>query len=178
MKALSFARAFVASFALVALVYLGSLLPGALAGVPLPLPGTSGPSLGDTTTNLFTIEQSLQNQTFSQFSSFTTLTSTASTQNSCTQLLNGMTLLTVTLGGTGAVCLPAAKAGTIVQVSNNTSQTVNIFGVTPTTQGLGSGGNDFINGTIATTAYTGLTNGKTSFCVVPLAGNWWCSSGS
>lgn len=172
MRALSLCKAFGASFALVLSGWL------VLGGTPLPLPGTSGPSLGDTTTNLYTIEQSLQNNQFSQFISYTTLTSTASTQAGCTQLQPGMSFLTTTLSGPGAVCLPQAKAGTSLQIANNTSQTVNIFGVTPTTQGLGAGANDYINGTIATTAYAGMTNGKNADCFVPQNGMWWCTSGN
>lgn len=176
MKALKIAG-FCAAFALIVASYFNY----ATAGVPLPLPGTSGPSLGDTTTNLYTLMQAMQNNRTAQFTSYTTQTggNPGSGQNQCQQLTYGFSFLTYTLGGTGSVCLPPAIAGSEMDISNNTSQTVNIFTVTPTTLSLGAGApNDYINGSIGTSAYTGLTNGKTSQCIAMQAGNWWCTSGN
>lgn len=177
MKALNIARAFGASFALVLVGALGY----ALATVNIPLPGTNGPFLGDTVTNLYTVLQGAQNNQLSQYTSYTTQTGgvPGSTQPNCQPLGYGMSFLTYALSGTGSVCLPQAKGGTSLQIANQTGQTINIFTITPTSQSLGAGApNDYINGTVGTTAYTGLTNGKNADCFVPQNGNWWCTSGN
>ena len=172
MKALSLARAlsvFLASVLGVSLAYGGSVLP---------LPGISGPSLGDPTTNLFSIEGSLQNNTFSNFSSFTTLTVSAANTTS-TVLNTGFTLLTAAVGTTGTLMLPTAKPGTNVLVANNTAQIVILYGngVSPFTPG----GIDYVNGFAFSAAAANpygsayvVTNGTTVNCFVPQGGNWWC----
>jgi hypothetical protein len=162
-------RGFGAAFAL---VLLGFLV--AKAASVLPLPGTNGPSLGDPTTNIYSIEQSLQNNTFSNYSSVTTV-STTLTQAGCTQLNGGMTFLTATLGGTGSVCLPTAKPAADVYIANNTGQTVNIYS---SVTSWSSTQTDAINGTTGTTAYTNMTNGKSAECFAPAGGSWWCVSGN
>lgn len=164
----NFGRGFGAAFALVTLGFLM-----AKAASVLPLPGTNGPSLGDPTTNLYSITQALQNNTFNNYYSVTTV-STTLTQAGCTQLNYGMTFLTATLGGTGSVCLPTARPGADVYVADNTGQTVDIFSsVTAwsTTQ------TDAINGTAGTSAYTSMTNGLSVECFAPAGGSWWCVSG-
>ena len=164
MKALKLAVAFIAfSFP-------------AFAGANLSLPGTTGPSLGDTNANLYTYGQALQNNSFASTISYATLTSTSSLQSGCTLLGYGFSFLTTSLSAAGAACLPSAKPGSEVDFVNNTGQVVSVYGVTPTTLGLGAGGNDFINGTIATTNMV-LTNAFSAQCIAYAPGNWWCQRG-
>jgi len=171
MKALRLIRAFIASFAL-------ALGTPAMAGNVIPPAGVTGPWLGDFNVNLSTIVQALQQNAFVSQFSLTTMTTTLSTQAGCTQLNYGYTFLTVTLGGAGSVCLPAAKNSAEVDIANNTSQQVSIYGVTPSTAALGVGGTDYINGVAGTTNYAGLTNGKITQCIAIINGSWWCSSGN
>jgi hypothetical protein len=169
MKAFQLARAFGAGFALV--------LVGAIVGysaVVLPLPSASGPTLGDPTTNLYSVVQGLQNNQYTNYFSVTSI-DTTSGQANCTQLTYGMTYLTQSLSGTGYVCLPTAKPGTETFIFNNTGQTVDIYGSATTAQ---AGVQDNINGTVGTSAYAGMTNGKNADCFVPALGNWACSSGN
>jgi hypothetical protein len=165
----NFGRGFGAAFAL---VLLGFIV--ARAASVLPLPGTNGPSLGDTITNLYSVTQALENNTFSNYYSITTV-STTLTQAGCTQLNTGMTFLTATLGGTGAVCLPTARPAADVYIANNTGQTVDVFS---SATAWSTAQNDAINGTTGTTAYTGMTNGKSAECFAPAGGSWWCVSGN
>ena len=174
MKALSFARAFGAAFALVLVGFLAGH-----AGSVLPLPSASGPSLGDPTTNLYSVTQALQNNTTSNFFSFTTIT-VAAGQTTSTQLQPGFNFLTAAVGVTPTMALPTAKPGSDIQIINNTGVGLALFGsATPFTPG----GQDYINNVIGNTlnaggsAY-GVGNGKVAQCVVPQGGNWWCVTGN
>jgi hypothetical protein len=168
MKALKLTRAFGASFALVLVGFLA-----AQAGSVLPRPSVNGPSLGDPVTNLDSVVQALQNNTTSNFTSFTTLTVGAGAATS-TALAYGFNFLTAASGTTPGVTLPQAKPGADVVVVNNTGQGLNLFaGATPFT----AGGIDYINGVAGTTPYVQTSNGKSVQCIVPQGGNWWCVSG-
>jgi hypothetical protein len=150
----------------------GLVLLGALAHAALTLPGVQGPYLGDSQTNLYTIVQAIQ-QDSGRNSTVALSVSQTATQAGCTQLdLNGLQEVK-TSAGTGNVCLPTAVAGKVVRIGNASGQTINIFGsartFTPGTQ-------DTINGTAGTTAYTGLTSGKTALCAAIANGTWYCGS--
>ncbi len=169
MKALQYFRAFGASFALILVGFLA-----AQGGSVLPLPSVSGPSLGDPTTNLYSVVQQLQLNQTSNFTSFTTLTVGAGALTS-TQLQPGFNLLTAASGTTPGVTLPTAKPGSDVSVSNNTGQGLNIFaGAQPFTPN----GVDYINNVAGTTPYVNTSNGKTAQCISPQGGSWWCVSGN
>ncbi len=154
-------------------------IPMANAGSVLPLPSVSGPSLGDPTSNIYSIIQQLQLNTTSNFTSFTTLT-VAAGPLTATQLQYGFNFLTAASGTTVSVVLPQAKPGAQILIANGTSQGIQVFAAVPTSTlpGSGAGSFDYINGSIGTTAYvnTSLT-AKTVDCIVPVLGSWWCSSG-
>ncbi len=175
MKALKLVRALGGVFALV--------LAGALyanAGSVLPRPSVTGPSLGDPTTNIDSITQALQNNTFSNFFSYTTLTVAAGNTTS-TLIQPGFNYLTAAVGVTATMLMPTAKPGANVIIVNNTGVSVDLLGngnnpFTP-------GGIDYVNGnvsagtsTVAAGVYV-LTNGFSADCFAPQGGNWWCQSG-
>ncbi len=175
MKALNLARAFGVSFAL---VLVGSI--AGFSGSVLQRPSVSGPSLGDPNTNLDTVVQALQNNTFANYFSLTTLTVAAGNTTS-TVLQQGFNFLTASVGVTGTLTLPTAKPGANLLVVNNTGVGVLLFGngSNPFT----AGGIDYVNGAAssgtgvpATTTYV-LTNSLSADCYVPQGGNWWCQSG-
>mgnify|MGYP001605046248 CR=1 FL=1 len=175
MKAFKLARAFGGVFALV----LASALY-ANAGSVFQRPSVSGPSLGDPNTNLDSITQGLQNNTFSNFFSFTTLTIAAGNTTS-TLIQPGFNFLTAAVGATGTMIMPTAKPGANVIIVNNTGANVLLFGnsANPFTPG----GIDYVEGaissgtsTLATATYV-LTNGLSADCYAPQGGNWWCQSG-
>lgn len=163
--------------AMFALLLFG-LIVAARAGSVLPLPSVTGPTLGDPTTNLYSIMQALQNNTTSNYYSFTTLTVNAG-PNTATQLQYGFNFLTAASGTTPSLVLPTAKPGAQILIANNTAQNLAIYAsVSPYTVGL----TDSINGTVGSTAYVPLTgtNGgfaKTVDCIAPQGGNWWCTTG-
>ena len=174
MKALRLARAFCGAFALA----LAGVSPG-YAGSVLPLPSVSGPTLGDPTSNVYSIIQQLQLNTTSNFTSFTTLTVLAG-QATSTQIPYGFSFLTAASGATVTVSLPKAMPGADISIANNTGQGVAVFGSpTPFTPG----GQDYINNVIGNALAAGggpyrIGNGQTTQCIVPQGGNWWCVTGN
>ena len=158
------ARAFGASFALVLL--------GAVAMAVIQLPGTNGPSLGDANANIYTIVDALTKQNQNGFTSGLSVSQTA-TQVACTQLNLNPFQEVKTSAGTGSVCLPTALPGKLVIIGNASGQTIDIFG---SNTFFLSGTQDQINGTAGSTAYTGLTSGKTAVCMTPVGGFWYCGS--
>lgn len=178
MKALNLMRASVVAFAL-ALIAMPLAYSQQRSSVQIPAPGTTGPSLGDTNTNLSTIAQGLQNNNFANAFSYTTLTVSAGATTS-TILQYGMNFLTAAVGTTATVILPTAKPGTEIFIANNTGQGVAIFG---STSPFTPGGIDYINNvagnTVAATPPYAIPTGKNAVqCFVPQGGNWWCASGS
>lgn len=172
MKALRLARAFGGAFALVMVI-----APVVYAGSVLPLPSVSGPSLGDPTTNISSIMQALQNNTYSNYFSYTTLTIGASATTGATQMQYGVNFLTAASGTTPTVALPTAKPGANIIIINNTAQGLNIIASpNPFTVGLTDG----INGTFGSpnTPYQNASNGKIADCWSPVGGSWWCASGN
>ncbi len=172
MKALRLARALCGAFALV-------WANVSYAGSVLPLPSVSGPSLGDPTTNIYSIVQQLQNNTTSNFTSFTTLATVAG-QATSTAIPYGFSFLTAAVAITGSISLPTAKPGADISIVNNTGVGVAIFG---STSPFTPGGQDYINNVIGNTLNAGggpyfLGNGKTTQCIVPQGGFWWCVTGS
>lgn len=151
------------------------------SSVQIPRPSVNGPSLGDPTTNIDSIAQGLQNNTFSNVFSYTTFTVAAGNTTS-TVLQPGFNFLTGAVGTTGTMSLPTAKPGTNIVVVNNTGVGVLLFGngSNPFT----AGGIDYVQGKVssgtgapATATYV-LTNGFVTDCYVPQGGNWWCQAGS
>ena len=170
MKALRLATAFCAAFALATIIAVQCF-----AGNAISLPGTTGPSLGDTNANLSTYGQALQNETFANFTSFTTVTVAAS-NTTATLALPGVNFLTAAIGTTGTMALPTAKPGANVQIINNTGQGMNLVpNPTPYTAG---GTDDINNSSSATAAYVNMSNGKVADCFAPAGGHWWCQSGN
>ncbi len=174
MKALHLVRAFCVAFVL---FVIGA--PFAYSGSVLPLPSVNGPSLGDPTTNIYTMMQQLQLNTTSNFTSFTTIT-VAAAQASATQMQFGYNFLTAAVAVTGAIAMPTAKPGADVVIANNTGVGVAIFG---STAPFTPGGQDYINNVIGNSLAAGggpyrIGNGQTAECVVPQGGNWWCVTGN
>lgn len=147
--------------------------------VIIPLPSVSGPSLGDPTSNLYTVIQGLQNNTYVNSFSYTTIT-VAAGQTTSTVLQYGMNFLTAAVGTTATMVMPTAKPGAELFIANNTGQGVALFGSnTP----FVTGSQDFINNvagnTVAATPPYGIGTSKTVVqCFVPQGGNWWCSAGN
>jgi hypothetical protein len=155
------------------------LLAASLAvGSPttLPLPGVNGPSLGDPTTNLYSLTFAYGTQT-GLFSSDVTTIDQTSGQANCTQIGNSAITSSLhrlkTSAGTGYICLPTAIAGRVIYFGNATGQTIDIYS---SAASYTSGTADTINGTAGSTAYTGLTTGKNAVCFTPVNGVWYCSS--
>ena len=160
------ARAFGAAFALVIL--------GFVAHATIPLPGQTGPSMGDTNANIYSLTNAITLNNQLGFHSGLSVSQTT-TQAACTQLDNNPQQEVKTSASTGSVCLPTAFAGRQIQIGNATTQTIDLFGSAAT---FVSGTQDTINGTAGTSAYTGLTSGKNADCFSPANGAWYCSSGS
>lgn len=170
---LKFAKSFGASFAL---VLLGAL---AYAGVTtLPYPSVNGPFLGDSFNNLYTITQAYVTGSGLGAADLGSISQTSGQAN-CTQIgVSGQQQSTLhratTSASTGYVCLPTARAGTIIYIANVTGQTVDLYSnavsFTPGTA-------DKINGTAGTTAYTALTSSVHYVtCFSPVNGNWYCAA--
>lgn len=178
MKSLRFARAFGGAFALVLLgiVAHASVSPfwggngiGATTG---QTPTTAGPWLGDYTfniSNLFVAHSRLAGVGYSPAIS----ASQTSGQANCTQLLNDGLQEIKTSASTGYVCLPTAQAGKMVFIGNASTQTIDIYS---SATSFTSGTADTINGTAGTSAYTGLTSGKSAICFAANNGAWYCGS--
>ena len=175
MKLLKFGRAFGAAFALVLVGFVAAQAnvslfwgyPAGSAGTP-----TQGPWLGDNYYNIYTIFVAHTRLAGVGFLSLTTISQT-SAQANCTQLGNDGLIEAKTSASTGYLCLPAAIAGKMVFIGNATGQTIDLY--SSATSYLAAGA-DTINGTIGTTAYTGLTNGKNAVCFAANNGAWYCGS--
>jgi len=168
---LKFARALGASFALVLLGFL------AAQAVPttLPLPTIPGPFLGDSFNNLYTVSSNYLAGRGHGAINLGSISQTSGQAN-CTTIagINDSKLFQATTSAsTGYICLPTAYAGVEVIIANATGQTVDIYS-NATSYTVGTA--DKINGTAGTSAYTGLTSGKTAICVSPVNGLWYCGS--
>jgi|HubBroStandDraft_1064217.scaffolds.fasta_scaffold24801_3 hypothetical protein len=154
---------------------LGLVLAASCAwATQLPLPAVNGPYLGDQLNNLYQV--TLAYITESGMESHPSLSASQTAgQANCTQLDQSALQEVLTSASTGYVCLPPAQSGKEVLIANASGQTIDLYGsATPAV----SGTQDYINGTIGTTAYTNLTNGKSADCFVPHTGFWYCSSGN
>ena len=141
----------------------------------LSLPAVNGPYLGDQIDNLYGIYQAFIQTAGHGATSVTTISQT-STQANCTQLGSNSLQQLKTSASTGYVCLPTALQGKVVMISNATGQSIDIYG--SATEAV-SGTEDYINGTIGTTAYTGLTSSEAlTICMSPVNGFWYCISGT
>lgn len=145
----------------------------ASAVATINLPAVNGPSLGDYNANIYTLTQAITNANQMSFTP-TLSASQTTTQAGCSQMTTTM-LNVSTSAGTGSVCLPTAFAGREIYINNPTGSTIDLFGSATTAV---AGTQDTINGTTGTTAYTGLTTGKTTTCFSPANGTWACASGS
>jgi len=169
MKLLSLARAAGVAFAL---VLLGAVAQANLAGHwNGTTPSVQGPWLGDTNVNIYTLWTATTNQTGRTYWPALSVSQTAAQAN-CTQLNTGVSEVK-TSAATGYVCLPTGNAGRVVMIGNASGQTIDIYGSASTAV---SGTQDTINGTVGTTAYTGLTTGKSTVCFTANAGAWYCGS--
>ena len=166
MKLFSTARSFGAGFALVML--------GFVAHATIPLPGDTGPSLGDPSANIYSLTNAITLNNQMGYTSGISVSQT-SAQANCTQLNNNPLQEIKTSASTGYVCLPTATPGRQMQIGNATTQTIDIYGSAAT---FVSGTQDTINGTTGTTPYTGLTSGKNADCFSPTGGAWYCTAGS
>lgn len=144
------------------------------ASAVIPLPGVTGPFLGDQNANIFTLTQALT--LLNQLGVGSALTSgAANVQATCLQLAQPLNQIT-TNASTGSVCLPTAVAGRVVWIVNVTANQVNLFGANaPFVPGV----QDTINGTTGSTANTTVlpaaAANKTSVCISPANGVWNCA---
>lgn len=141
----------------------------------LPLPGINGPSIGDPLSNLYTLTSSYLAGSGYGAADLGSISQT-SAQANCTSIAsNNSSMLhqATTSASTGYVCLPTAFPGKVVWIANKTGQTVDLYS---NATSYVPGTTDKINGTAGTTAYTGLTSGKTAVCIVPVGGLWYCGS--
>lgn len=163
---LRFARSFGAGFALVVLGFLTAF------AAQLPLPAVNGPYLGDQLNNLYAITNAYIQGSGHGLHAGLSVSQTA-TQAACTQLDSNVFQEVKTSAGTGSVCLPAAVSGKFIFIGNAAGQTIDLFGsATP----FVSGTQDTINGTAGTSAYTGVTTGKSAICWAPANGAWYCGA--
>lgn len=154
---------------------IGGFMIGLVFGAGLPLPGSTGPSLGDPTTNLWSLTRAYTMGRDLASSSALSVSQTA-TQGACTQLaqIAQYALVNITTSaGTGSICLPTAVSGRWQVIFNNTGQTIDIFGSATT---FTPGTQDTINNVTGSTAYTGLTTRKTALCFAIANGVWSCGS--
>lgn len=166
MKLLTLLRAVGASFALVLIGAIGAF-------AVLPPPATTGPTLGDTTTNLSTVVQAITKAREFGFSGTNSVSQTAGQAN-CTAIADGSPFYNVTTSaGTGYLCLPTAFGGRMVMIGNTTGNQLNIYGSAAT---YTAGTQDTINGVVGTTAFA-PTPTAASICFTPANGQWRCLSG-
>ena len=101
------------------------------------------------------------------------------TQATCTVLTSGVYQISVdTVGSSGdSVCLPFANAGVNVQIANNSSTTLNIFGQAGNNPSVSPAAADTINNTAGSSAYQ-LTTQQNADCFVAKNGAWRCVKGS
>jgi len=99
------------------------------------------------------------------------------TQAACTVLPAGIAFMSVdTVASSGdSVCLPFAVAGTNIQIANNSSTTLNIFGQAGNNPLTGAA--DTINNTAGSTNYSPTTQQNVE-CVSPKNGVWRCMKGA
>ena len=164
--------------ALLGLLLSLSLWAQPLAAQTLPLPGTPGPSLGDFTTNLYTLTKGvIAGSTVGVGSALSV--SQSSGQSNCTQLGTvNMVHVIGTSAGTGYVCLPAAIPGFYKVIQNTTAQSISIYGGGSASSQFVPGTQDTINGTVGSTAYTGLGSHQQVICIVGVGGAWTCTGGT
>ena len=151
------------------------LLAGLALGGPLPQPGVNGPSLGDPTSNLYSIITSYTMGRGLQVSPALSV-SQSSGQANCTQLSQTPAYAIANVGtsaGTGYVCLPTALSGHWQVIANPTGQTIDLY--SSATSYL-PGTADTINTTAGGTAYAGLTTHKVTICFAYANGAWACGS--
>lgn len=144
------------------------------ANAVIPVPGVSGPFLGDQNANIFSIVQALTLLNQSGFNSAIT-SGVANAQATCFQLVNPLNQITTNVA-TGSVCLPPALPGRIVWITNTTANQVNLFGANaPAVVGT----QDTINGTTGSTANTTVlpaaAANKTTTCIAAATGAWNCT---
>ncbi len=154
----------------------GLLLAAGLAlSAALPLPGVTGPTLGDPVSNLYTLAKAYT-QGSGLASSSALSVSQSSGQANCTQLAQGPGFALTNIGtsaGTGYVCLPTAYSGAWQVIYNSTGSTVDIYS---SAVSFTPGTADTIDGTAGSTAYTGLTTKKVAICYAVANGSWACGS--
>ena len=147
-------------------------LLGAATALQLPLPAVNGPYLGDSLNNLYQLTLAYERAEGLQNSPGLSVSQTSGQAN-CTQLNLAALQEVKTSAGTGYVCLPTALSGKVVMIGNASTQTIDLYGSATTAV---SGTQDTINGTTGTTAYTGLTSGKSALCFAASTGAWYCGS--
>lgn len=162
-------RAFGAAFALVLLGALAQANISPFWGTQAP--STNGPWLGDSNFNINTLYLAHERLAGHGYAPSLSVSQT-SAQANCTQLGNDGFQQIATSAAAGYVCLPTAQPGKAIMIANATGQTINLYSSATGYAGTA----DNINGTVGTTAYTGLTTGKTAICFVPAANNWYCGA--
>jgi hypothetical protein len=136
-------------------------------------PSVTGPWLGDSTFNISTLYMAHARLAGVGYNPALSASQTSGQAN-CTQLNNDGLQQVSTSASTGYVCLPTAVSGKVVLIANAVSgQTIDIYS---SATSYTSGTADTINGTAGTTAYTGLTTGKSAICFAANNGAWYCGS--
>lgn len=171
MKSTRFGAAFGAAFALVIIGAIGAMASqsafwnnGAV---------TPGPWLGDYNFNINRLFSAHAQDNGMGYSPSLSVSQTSGQAN-CTQLQQDGFIEIKTSASTGYICLPSAIAGKRVSIGNASTQTIDLY--SSATPGVQGGSTDTINGTAGTTPYTGLTNGKSTYCFAANNGAWYCGS--
>ena len=151
-----------------------SLWPQLAGAQTLPLPGVPGPSLGDFNTNLYTLTKGVEAGSTVGVGAALSVDQ-SSGQSNCTLQLGTVNMVHVigTSASTGYVCLPAAVPGFYKVIQNTTGQSISIYGGASPNQYV-PGTQDTINGTVGSTAYTGLGSHQQVICIVGVGGAWTC----
>lgn len=166
-------RAFRAMGAAFALVLIGFVSHAAVSPYwQSRTPGVTGAWLGDDTFNLNALWVAQGRDAGRGYTSGISASQT-SAQANCTVLNQDAMFEVKTSASTGYVCLPTAVAGKRVMIGNASGQTIDIYS---NATSYTSGTADTINGTAGTTAYTGLTSGKSTICFAANNGAWYCGS--
>ena len=144
-----------------------------LAKAVIPLPAQTGPYLGDSTVNLYTLTNAIGSDNQLAYTTVTGISTTTVSQATCTTIGNSPTpgaipapaaiyLASTATAATGAVCLPTAYAGRELYIYNNTGQTVNFYS-NLTSVGAAT---DTINNVAGTTALAVVTIGANAGAAV------------
>lgn len=171
MKLLKTARALGAGFALVTLGFVAAFAANS-AFWGGNTPGTTGPWLGDNNFNINSLYVAHARLAGLGYNPALSVSQTSGQAN-CTQLNNDALQEVKTSASTGYVCLPTAVSGKVVMIGNASGQTIDIYS---SATSYTSGTADKINGTAGTSAYTGLTSGKSTVCFAANNGFWYCGS--